>query len=52
MGGNFGILYVSPDIKTFFIGGDIYKDGVFLSKTKLNKIQEKILKNTKIILKK
>jgi|YNPMSStandDraft_2_1061718.scaffolds.fasta_scaffold02609_3 thiol:disulfide interchange protein DsbC len=41
MGGNFGILYVSPDIKTFFIGGDIYKDGVFLSKTTLNKIQEK-----------
>lgn len=41
MGGNLGILYVSPDVKTFFIGGDIYKDGVFLSKATLNKIQEK-----------
>lgn len=39
--GNFGVFYVASDNKTFFIGGDIYKDGVFLSKATLNKLQEK-----------
>ncbi len=39
--GNFGIFYVAPDNKTFFIGGDVYKEGEFLTKAALNRIQEK-----------
>lgn len=41
MAGNFGIFYVAPDNKTFFIGGDIYRDGEFLTRVALNRIQEK-----------
>jgi thiol:disulfide interchange protein DsbC len=40
--GNFGVLYVSSDSKTFFVGGEVYKDGVFLSKAALTKIYERV----------
>lgn len=43
-GGSFYIFYSYPDGKTF-IFGDIYKDGVFLSKATIEKIQEKLFKN-------
>lgn len=39
--GNFGIFYVASDSKTFFIGGDVYKDGVLMGKATLNRMQEK-----------
>lgn len=40
------IFYAYPDAKTF-IFGDIYKDGVFLSKLTLEKLQEKIFNDSK-----
>ncbi|MGB9822290.1 thioredoxin fold domain-containing protein [Thermodesulfovibrio sp.] len=43
-GGGLNIFYAYPDGKTF-IFGDIYKDGVFLSKATLERIQEKSFKN-------
>lgn len=38
--GNFGILYAAPDSKTFFIGGDVYREGELLGKVTLNRIHE------------
>ncbi|GAB5046147.1 thioredoxin fold domain-containing protein [Thermodesulfovibrio sp. TK110] len=43
-GGGLNVFYAYPDGKTF-IFGDIYKDGVFLSKATLERIQEKSFKN-------
>ncbi len=40
-GGNFGVFYAAPDNKTFFIGGDIYREGKFLTRLTLDRIQEK-----------
>lgn len=42
--GGFNIFYAYPDGKTF-IFGDIYKNGTFLSKATLERIQEKAFKN-------
>ena len=42
--GGYNIFYSYPDGKTF-IFGDIYKDGIFLSKATLNKLQEKTFHN-------
>jgi len=42
--GGFSIFYAYPDGKTF-IFGDIYKDGTFLSKATLERMQEKLFKN-------
>lgn len=42
--GVFNIFYAYPDGKTF-IFGDIYKNGIFLSKATLERIQEKAFKN-------
>lgn len=39
-GGNFGILYAS-DSKTFFIGGDLYRDGEMLGKVTLDRIHQR-----------
>lgn len=43
-GGGLNVFYAYPDGKTF-IFGDIYKDGVFLSKVALERIQEKSFKD-------
>lgn len=43
-GGGYNIFYSYPDGKTF-IFGDIYKDGIFLSKATLDKLQEKTFNN-------
>lgn len=43
-GGGLNLFYAYPDGKTF-IFGDIYKDGVFLSKATLERIQEKSFKS-------
>lgn len=45
--GNFMILYSTSDIKTLFIGGDVYKDGIFIGKATINRIYEKNFLNYK-----
>lgn len=43
-GGGLNVFYAFPDGKTF-VFGDIYKDGLFLSKATLEKLQEKSFRN-------
>ncbi|MCS7215835.1 MAG: thioredoxin fold domain-containing protein [Thermodesulfovibrio sp.] len=42
--GGFNIFYAYPDGKTF-VFGDIYQNGIFLSKATLEKLHEKVFKN-------
>lgn len=45
-GGSYNIFYAFPDGKTF-IFGDIYRNGEFLAKTTLNRLQQEVFKNLK-----